>query len=51
MVDNMNIKQHGRTQIEQARFIAGTLGVYTAARYLNYRGYSIEAALYILLGK
>lgn len=51
MVANMDIKKHGRTQIEQARFIAGTLGMTVAAKYLNHRGYSVEAALYILLGK
>lgn len=41
-----------RTHIEQARHIAATLGMYTAAaRYLHNRGWSIEAASYILLGK
>lgn len=42
---------HKRTEIEQARRIAATLGVYTAARYLALREWSMEAALYILLGK
>lgn len=51
MVANLTVKKHGRTQIEQARFIAMTLGITVAAKYLNHRGYSVEAAMYILLGK
>ena len=35
---------------KRARNISKSLGVYTAARYLSIRGFSIEAALYILLG-
>lgn len=41
----------GNTVIEQARIIAGSLGVYTAARYLALRGYSLEASMYLLVGK
>ena len=37
------------TRIERARHIARTLGVYRAARYLFARGYSVEAARWILL--
>jgi hypothetical protein len=52
MSDKIQINpHHKRTPIEQARFIAGTLGVYTAAKYLRNRGWSEEAAMYILLGK
>lgn len=35
--------------IRKARNIGKTLGVYRAARYLRARGWSIEAALHILL--
>lgn len=41
----------GVTQIERARIIARTLGHYTAARYLAKREWSIESALFVLLGK
>ncbi len=41
----------GRTQIEQARYIAKSLGHFTAARYLAKRGWSLEASLFVLLGK
>jgi hypothetical protein len=41
----------GNTQIEQARKIGKSLGYYTAGRYLAIRGWSIEAALFELLGK
>lgn len=51
MVTNTSIKKHGRTQIEQARFIRRTLGIKVAAKYLNHRGYTVEAAVFILLGK
>ena len=44
------MNNQGRTQIEQARAIHKTLGTYTAARYLALRGWSLEAARYILLG-
>lgn len=41
----------GRSQMEKARQIKSTLGIFTAARYLQKRGWSIEAAVFILLGK
>lgn len=41
----------GRTQIEKARNIARTLGVRHAAKYLCNRDWSIESALFILLGR
>lgn len=41
----------GRTQIEKARNIARTLGVRHAAKYLCNREWSIDAALFVLLGK
>jgi hypothetical protein len=39
------------TQITSARRIARTLGTFTAARYLALRGWSIDAALWILCGR
>lgn len=52
MCSKTSIHPHTRrTHIEQARHIAATLGVYTAAKYLANRGWSLEAASYILLGK
>jgi hypothetical protein len=51
MTAKIQTNKSNRTPIEQARFIAATLGVYTAAKYLANRGWSIEAATYILLGK
>ena len=37
-------------QVSRARNIAATLGTYRAARYLASRGWSVEAARFILLG-
>ena len=37
------------TQIERARSIGRTLGTYKAARYLAKRGWSIEAAMWVLV--
>jgi hypothetical protein len=37
-------------ELERARSIQRTLGVKVAARYLYLRHWSIESALYILLG-
>ena len=37
--------------IKRAKHIQKTLGTFTAARFLCKREFSIEAALYILLGK
>lgn len=51
MCEKIATNRNGRTHIEQARHIAATLGVYTAAKYLANRGWSLEAASYILLGK
>ena len=39
----------GRTQIEKARQIKKSLGTQVAAKFLRNRGWSIEAALYILV--
>lgn len=39
------------SQIERARHTKRTLGTHCAARFLCKRGWSIEAALFILLGK
>lgn len=47
---NMQLVQ-GRTHIEKARQLAGQLGMGVAARYLKNRGWSLQAASYILLGK
>lgn len=38
-------------QIKRALVIGASLGTRVAARYLALRGWSIEAALYVLLGK
>lgn len=38
------------THGQRARMIAKSLGMFTAARYLYRRGYSVEAARWILLG-
>ena len=35
-------------QVERARIIARSLGVYQAARYLYRRNWSVDAALWIL---
>lgn len=40
----------GKTQIEKARQIRDTLGAFTAARYMARRGWSLEAARFVLLG-
>jgi hypothetical protein len=40
-----------KSQPEKAREIARTLGIYNAARYLWKRNWSVEAAVFILLGK
>jgi hypothetical protein len=37
-------------QLMRARAIRRSLGVYTAARYMELRGWSIEAALFVLVG-
>lgn len=39
------------SEIERARKIATTLGIPVAAKYLKNRNWSIEAAMWILLGK
>lgn len=39
------------THIRRAKHIARTLGHYKAARFLALRGYSIEAAIWILFNK
>jgi len=41
---------HNPMSTARARHIARTLGAYYAARYLARRGYSIEAARWVLLG-
>jgi len=37
-------------QLTRAKRIQRSLGAYTAARYLALRGWSLEAARYVLLG-
>jgi hypothetical protein len=39
-----------RMELSRAKLIAKTLGVRNAAVYLRRRGWSIESALYILVG-
>lgn len=48
MKTKLNSQQ--KTQIEQARIIKRTLGIKCAARYLALRNWSIDAALWALLG-
>ena len=38
------------SEVERARHIRRTLGTYAAARFLAKRGWSIDAARWILLG-
>ena len=38
-------------QINRARVIGASLGTRVAARYMYLRGWSLEAALYVLLGR
>ncbi len=42
--------KQGRNPIVQAKSIRKSLGVAVAAKYLKNRGFSVEAALFILLG-
>ena len=42
--------RQGATEIERAKSIAKTLGVFIAARYLAKRNWSIDAARFVLLG-
>jgi hypothetical protein len=44
------LNSQNKTQIEQARIIKKTLGIKCAARYLAIRNWSLDAALYVLLG-
>lgn len=39
------------SHVERAKIIQKTLGTFTAARYLEKREWSIDAALFILCGK
>jgi hypothetical protein len=41
---------HLHTDIDRARRIARSLGLRTAAGFMRKRGWSIESALYVLLG-
>lgn len=45
------MKLRNWTHIRRAKHIAVTLGTYRAARYLFRRGYSIDAALWIICNK
>lgn len=45
------INKQGKSVQEQARTIKKSLGTFTAARYLAKRGYSVEGAMWVLLGK
>lgn len=44
------IDKQGRTEIERARNIKKTLGMFLAARYMAKRGWSLDAARFVLLG-
>lgn len=46
-----SISAQNKTNVERARIIQKTLGTYTAARYLEKRNWTIDATLFILLGK
>lgn len=46
----LEMKQ-GVSQPERARIIKRTLGITTAAKYLKNRGWSVEGAVFIILGK
>jgi len=48
--DNTVAFQANRSTIEQARLIARTLGTRRAASYMCNRGWSIEAAMWALIG-
>lgn len=41
---------HLRTDLDRAKRIARTLGIRSAAGFMRNRGWSIESALYVLLG-
>ena len=41
---------HLRTDLDRAKRIARTLGIRPAAGFMRNRGWSIESALYVLLG-
>ncbi len=45
-----NKTKNNITEIERARKIAKTLGIYTAARYLAMRNWSLDASRFVLLG-
>lgn len=49
-ITGVNATKRGITQIERARIIKRTLGVAVAARYMALRGWSIESALFTLVG-
>jgi hypothetical protein len=44
------IVSNARKEIQKARNIRKSLGLKVAAKYLKNRGWSVEAAVYILLG-
>lgn len=46
-----NAMRNGVTECERARIIRRTLGVTVAAKYLRNRGWSVQAASFILFGK
>ncbi len=50
-IDTMMAIIQGRSVQEKAREINRTIGTFTAARFMANRGWSIEAAIYVLLGK
>ena len=50
MIAKIQIQAQSRTMQERARNIKKSLGVKVAAKYLKARGWSVEAALFVLLG-
>ena len=46
----IDYKSEAKEEIARARHISKSLGTHVAARYLALRGYSIEAAMWILAG-
>ena len=51
--NNVRSFKNGNTQstIEQARAVAKNLGLAAGAGMLRNKGFSVEAAIYVLLGK
>lgn len=52
-MNNIKVFKNGKSQstIENARLLAKNLSIRCAAGYLRNRGFSVEAAIYILTGR